>query len=174
MMLRLVPAIQKLGATGVSCTPSYGLYLIDWCKERGIDTRSLGLVNMQPNPTGRTGPRLRCIGRTDDMLIVRGVNLFPTAIRSVLKSYHPDVSGMFQVRPKQHGVQQSPPLPLVVELGDGVGEAAEGLRDRMTDEIRMRLLVSTDIQFVTFGTLPRETYKSKLIDYSDTNQDKEA
>ena len=43
---RMVTAIQKLGATGVSCTPSYGLYLIDWCREKGIDTRKLGLQNM--------------------------------------------------------------------------------------------------------------------------------
>ena len=131
-------------------------------------------VNMQPNPTGRTGPRIRCIGRTDDMLIVRGVNLFPSAIRSVLKTYQPDISGMFQVRPKQRGVQQAPPLPIVVELGDGFTKPADGLKDRMTDEIRTRLLVSTDIQLVPFGTLPRETYKSKLIDYSDTNQNQES
>ena len=43
---RLVTAIQKLKATGISCTPSYGLYLIDYCQEHGIDTRSLGLTNM--------------------------------------------------------------------------------------------------------------------------------
>ena len=30
---RLIGAVHKLGATGISCTPSYGLYLIDWCKE---------------------------------------------------------------------------------------------------------------------------------------------
>ena len=39
---RLVTAIQKLKATGISCTPSYGLYLIDYCQQHGIDTRSLG------------------------------------------------------------------------------------------------------------------------------------
>lgn len=176
---RMVSAIRNLKATGISCTPSYGLYLIDWCQQHDIPTRSLGLtnmitagepgggdplirgrieeafgcmvresmgigdislsawaededgngmhfmargfvhvelidpvsgeprpwedgaegelvytalerdampllrfrsrdhviVNMQPNPTGRTGPRIRCVGRTDDMLIVRGVNL---------------------------------------------------------------------------------------------------
>ncbi len=43
---RLVTAVQKLGATGVSCTPSYGLYLIDWCREHGIEPRSLDLRNM--------------------------------------------------------------------------------------------------------------------------------
>ncbi|MDJ0760585.1 MAG: AMP-binding protein [Woeseiaceae bacterium] len=268
---RLVTAIQKLKATGISCTPSYGLYLIDWCQQHDIDTRSLGLtnmitagepgggdplirerietafgckvresmgigdislsawaedddgngmhfmargfvhvelidpasgdpipwedgaegelvytalqrdampllrfrsrdhvvVNMQPNPTGRTGPRIRCIGRTDDMLIVRGVNLFPSAIRSILNEFTPDVSGMLQVRPKERGVLQTPPLPIVVELGEDFSGSADELKGRLKDEIRSRLLVTADIQLVPYGTVPRETYKSKLIDYSD-------
>jgi phenylacetate-CoA ligase len=275
---RLVTAIQKLGATGISCTPSYGLYLIDWCQEHGIDTQSLGLanmitagepgggdplirgrieeafgckvresmgigdislstwaedddgngmhfmargfvhvelidpasgepipwvngaegeliytalqrdampllrfrsrdhvvVNMNENPTGRTGPRIRCIGRTDDMLIVRGVNLFPSAIRSILNEFTPDVSGMLQVRPKEHGVLQTPPLPLVVELGEDFSGSAEDLQKRLQLEIRSRLLVTTDLRLVPYGTIPRETYKSKLIDYSDVESAKAA
>jgi phenylacetate-CoA ligase len=268
---RLVSAIVNLQATGVSCTPSYGLYLIDWCQERGIDTRSLGLtnmitagepgggdpmvrgriedafgcrvresmgigdislsawaededgggmhfmardyvhvelidpesaepmewahgaegelvytalkreampllrfrsrdhvvVNMEANPTGRTGPRIRCIGRTDDMLIVRGVNLFPSAIRSLLKDFSPDVSGLLQVRPRQRGVLQTPPLPVVVELGPGVAAPPPGLAERIEQEIRARLVVTTEVSLVPHGTLPRETYKTRLIDYSD-------
>lgn len=268
---RLVTAIRRLGATGISCTPSYGLYLIDWCAEHGIDTRALGLtnmitagepgggdplirgriedafgcsvresmgigdislsvwaeddaadgmhfmargfvhvelidpasgdpiawedgaegelvytalqreampllrfrsrdhvvVNMAPNPTGRTGPRIRCIGRTDDMLIVRGVNLFPTAIRSILNEFVPEVSGMLLVRPKERGVLQTPPLPVQVELGEHGTAAPEDLRQRIAAEIRARLLVTTDVQLVAYGTIPRETYKAKLIDYGD-------
>lgn len=275
---RLVTAIQKLKATGISCTPSYGLYLIDWCQQHGIETETLGLtnmitagepgggdplirdrietafgckvresmgigdislsawaededangmhfmargfvhvelidpasgepipwedkaegelvytalqrdampllrfrsrdhvvVNMQSNPTGRTGPRIRCVGRTDDMLIVRGVNLFPSAIRSILNEFTPDVSGMLLVRPKEHGVLQTPPLPIVVELGDGSAEANPDLQKRLTDEIRSRLLVTADVQLVPYGTIPRETYKAKLIDYSDVETTKAA
>jgi len=267
---RLVGAIQKLGATGVSCTPSYGLYLIDWCRERGIDTRALGLrnmitaaepgggdpmirerietafgcrvresmgigdislsvwaedddgngmnlaargfvhvelidpargtpvpwehgaegelvytalqreampllrfrsrdhvvVNMRPNPTGRTGPRIRCIGRTDDMLIVRGVNLYPTALRSVLADFRPHVAEIFRIRPRTRGVAQQPPLPVVIELGPGVGSEPAGLRERLAEQIKTRLLVATDIQLVPYGTLPRDTYKAKLVDFS--------
>jgi phenylacetate-CoA ligase len=267
---RLVTAIQKLGATGVSCTPSYGLYLIDWCREHGIATQSLGLKNMitagepgggdpmirsriegafgcqvresmgigdmslsvwaededgngmnfaargyvhtelidphtgrtlpweegaqgelvytalqreamplvrfrsrdhvvvtmKPNPTGRTGPRIRCIGRTDDMLIVRGVNLFPSAIRSILKEFSPDVGETFRICPRSKGVRQTPPLPLMVELAEGIGNAPEGLNQRMSAEIRSRLMVTTEISFVPYRTLPRETYKSSLVDYS--------
>ena len=42
-----------------------------------------------PCPCGRTGPRIRCIGRTDDMLIVRGVNVFPSAVREVVSGFAP-------------------------------------------------------------------------------------
>ena len=38
---------------------------------------------------GRSGPRVRCIGRTDDMLIVRGVNVFPSAVREVVSAFAP-------------------------------------------------------------------------------------
>ncbi|MEA2124039.1 MAG: phenylacetate-CoA ligase, partial [Solirubrobacteraceae bacterium] len=46
-------------------------------------TRDHVRVSTSPCPCGRTGPRVRCIGRTDDMLIVRGVNVFPSAVRDV-------------------------------------------------------------------------------------------
>jgi phenylacetate-CoA ligase len=132
------------------------------------------IVNMQPNPQGRTGPRIRCIGRTDDMLIVRGVNLFPSALRSILKEFMPQVSGMLQIRPKSAGVLQAPPLPVIIELGKSCPTPPEGLQERITDEIRARLLVTTDVRLVPYGTLPRETYKSKLIDYSDVEPPKAA
>ena len=268
---RLVGAIRNLGATGISCTPSYGLYMIDWCRERGIETRTLGLqnmitaaepgggdpmirerietafgcvvresmgigdislsawaedddgkgmnlaargfvhvelidpvtgkrvpweheaqgelvytalaresmpllrfrsrdhvvVNMQSNPTGRTGPRIRCIGRTDDMLIVRGVNLYPTAIRGILRDFTPDVGEIFRIRPRVPGVSQPIPLPIVVELGPDVVSEPPGLRERLTAQIKTRLLIAADVQLVPHGTLPRDTYKAKLVEYPE-------
>ncbi|MDB4299754.1 phenylacetate--CoA ligase family protein, partial [bacterium] len=268
---RMVTAIQRLGATGVSCTPSYGLYLIDWCRDQGIDTRSLGLQNMitagepgggdplvrkaisdafgctvresmgigdislsvwaedaaengmnfmargfahvelidpvsgapipwehgaqgelvytalqreamplfrfrsrdhvvvtmEDNATGRTGARIRCIGRTDDMLIVRGVNLFPTAVRSVMECFQNEVSGIFSIRPNEVGVLQTPPLPIIVEVAHGTSTDNQILVKRIKDEIKARLLVTTDVRLVPHGSLPRETYKTKLVDYSE-------
>jgi hypothetical protein len=50
---------------------------------------------------------------------------------------------------------------VVIELGQDTPSAPEGLRQRIVDEIRARLLVTTDVSFVPYNTLPRETYKSK-------------
>lgn len=114
---------------------------------------------------GRTAPRVRCIGRTDDMLIVRGVNVFPSAIREVVSQFHAEVSGVVSIRPTVRGVKQAPPLPVVVELADGV-RASEELAQRIRQRIRDTLVVGTEIQLVPWGALPRSDYKSKLIDWS--------
>jgi phenylacetate-CoA ligase len=122
---------------------------------------------MQSNPTGRTGPRIRCIGRTDDMLIVRGVNLYPTAIRAILRDFTPDVGGIFRIRPRVRGVSQPTPLPIVIELGPDVVSEPPGLRERLTAQIKTRLLIAADVQLVPHGTLPRDTYKAKLVEYPE-------
>jgi phenylacetate-CoA ligase len=125
------------------------------------------VVNMEPNPAGRTGPRIRCVGRTDDMLIVRGVNLFPTAIRAILNEFRPDVGELFVIRPTRKGVAQTPPLPITVELGPQRDEPAPGLAERIADAIRARVVVGCTVNFVRYGALPRETYKSRLVDFSN-------
>src|SRR5206468_803294 len=63
-------------------------------------TRDHVAVRTSPCPCGRTGPRVRCIGRTDDMLIVRGVNVFPSAVRDVVSTFAPHVSGHILIRPR--------------------------------------------------------------------------
>ena len=75
-------------------------------------------VRVGPCACGRTAPRVRCIGRTDDMLIVRGVNVFPSAVREVVDAFAPKVSGAIAIRPRAPGVRQEPPLPIRVETGE--------------------------------------------------------
>jgi phenylacetate-CoA ligase len=110
---------------------------------------------------GRTAPRVRCIGRTDDMLIVRGVNLFPSAVREVVNQFAPAVTGVIMIRPKAPGVRQEPPLPIQVEIGDGAN--AGDLAERIKKRIRDTLLVTTKIELAPAGSLPRSEYKSKLV-----------
>jgi phenylacetate-CoA ligase len=116
-----------------------------------------------PCACGRTGPRIRCLGRTDDMLIVRGVNVFPSALREVVSGFAPDVSGHILVRPSQAGVKQEPPLPVSVELAqDARADAA--LAESIRERLRSVLVVQTRVELVPWGTLQRSEYKSKLVE----------
>jgi phenylacetate-CoA ligase len=108
---------------------------------------------------GSTALRARCIGRTDDMLIVRGVNVFPSAVREVVARFHPRVTGAILIQPRSRGVRQDPPLPIVVE-----GEA--GLADAIAGEIRAALTFSAQVRMAAPKSLPRSDYKSKLVDFS--------
>jgi phenylacetate-CoA ligase len=127
-------------------------------------TRDHVRVKISPCPCGRTGPRIRCIGRTDDMLIVRGVNVFPSAVREVVGAFAPDVSGNIVVRPRTTGVKQQPPLPITVELPDGAA-VDPALAERISARLRQVLTVQTAVELVPWGSLPRSEYKSRLIQH---------
>jgi phenylacetate-CoA ligase len=126
-------------------------------------TRDHVRIHMSECSCGRTGPRVRCIGRTDDMLIVRGVNVFPSAVREVVGGFAPDVSGNILVRPAADGVKQEPPLPVAVELAQGA-TVADGLADAIRARLRTVLVVQTSVELVPWGTLQRSEYKSKLVE----------
>ena len=115
-------------------------------------------VRVRPN-----GPRIRCLGRTDDMLIVRGVNVFPSAVREVVGEFAPAVSGNVLVRPRAAGVKQEPPLPVSVELARDVAPD-DALVGSIRERLRGVLTVQTEVELVPFGALQRSEYKSKLIE----------
>ena len=126
-------------------------------------TRDHVEVRTSPCACGRTGPRVRCVGRTDDMLVVRGVNVFPSAVRDVVAAFVPEVSGHVLVRPAAPGVKQEPPLPVSVELArDRAGD--EQLADAIRDRLRSVLVVQTRVDLVPWGSLQRSEYKSKLVE----------
>jgi phenylacetate-CoA ligase len=98
------------------------------------------------------------------MLIVRGVNVFPSAVREVVSEFAPDVSGHIVVRPRTAGVKQDPPLPVTVELAEGAapdGALATAIREKLRDV----LVVQIQVELVPFGTLHRSEYKSRLVEY---------
>ena len=126
-------------------------------------TRDHVHVRASPCACGRTSPRVRCVGRTDDMLIVRGVNVFPTAVRDVVGAFAPRVSGHIRLRPSADGVKQEPPLPVAVELAEGV-EPDDALAETIRERIRAVLVVSTRVELVPWGSLERSEYKGQLVD----------
>jgi len=127
-------------------------------------TRDHVQVRLTSCRCGRTSPRVRCSGRTDDMLIVRGVNLFPSAVREVVSAFMPTVTGQILVKPQAPGVKQEPPLPVSVELArDAAGDAA--LADAIRERLRNVLVVQTQIELVPWGSLRRSEYKSTLVEH---------
>ena len=112
---------------------------------------------------GRTSPRIRCVGRTDDMLIVRGVNVFPSAIREVVNTFSPKVSGHIMVRPRAQGVKQEPPLPVSIELARDA-RATDDLSEAIRARLREVLLVSTRVELAPWGSFERSEYKSTLLE----------
>ena len=126
-------------------------------------TRDHVQVRTGPCACGRTAPRVRCLGRTDDMLIVRGVNVFPAAVREVVAGFAPDVSGHILVKPRAPGVKQEPPLPVSVELAQG-REDDSTLAEAIGAKLRAVLVVQAQVELVPWGALGRSEYKSTLVE----------
>jgi phenylacetate-CoA ligase len=97
------------------------------------------------------------------MLIVRGVNVFPSAVREVVSAFAPQVTGHILVRPETPGVKQEPPLPVTVELArDATADAA--LAEAIRERLRSVLVVQTRVELVPWGSLQRSEYKAKLLE----------
>jgi phenylacetate-CoA ligase len=101
------------------------------------------------------------------MLIVRGVNVFPSAVREVVNTFAPTVSGHIAVRPRAPGVKQEPPLPVTVELARDT-RPTDALADAIGTKLREELTVRAEIELVAFGSLSRSEYKSKLVEPSSS------
>jgi len=101
------------------------------------------------------------------MLIVRGVNVFPSAVREVVNGFQPQVSGHILVRPRRAGVKQDPPLPVAVELAPDAPQD-QALAESIRERLRAVLVVQTQVDLVPHGSLQRSEYKSKLVETRGT------
>lgn len=115
---------------------------------------------------GRTGYKVRCVGRTDDMLIVRGINLFPSAVKQLVAEFEPVATGEMRIRADFEGHSTQQPLQLVVEYADGVGESARAqLAADVESRVRSALGVKVVVNLVPELTLKRPDHvKVNLIE----------
>lgn len=105
---------------------------------------------------GRTGPLIRCVGRTDDMLIVRGINLFPSAIQEVVAELAPQVTGIIRIVADFDGHSTQRNLKVLIERGDNADPAADaGLKEELDRRLRNRLSVKTDVTIVPADTFEK-------------------
>jgi phenylacetate-CoA ligase len=130
-------------------------------------TRDLTRVVPECCSCGRTHRRIERIkGRTDDMLIVGGVNVFPSQIESVLMKT-PEVGNNYQIVLDRH--ENLDRLHVRVELNSsmfqGDMEALNRLKKRLVDELKALITVNPRIELLEPGSLPPSTGKAvRVID----------
>ncbi|MCS7144258.1 MAG: phenylacetate--CoA ligase, partial [Archaeoglobaceae archaeon] len=114
---------------------------------------------------GRTHPRLlRILGRSDDMLIVRGVNVFPSQIEHVLMQI-PEVGDNFQiVLTRESGLDE---ITVKVEVRDEIftGELwdLKELQQKIQRVLQKELLLRTNVELVEKGSIERSMGKAKRV-----------
>jgi phenylacetate-CoA ligase len=121
-------------------------------------------VQMSETRSGRTAPRITTLGRTDDMLLVRGVNVFPSAVRDVVASFVPRTTGHIRIVLERPGPLVSPPLPVEVEVASGVPAGTEAaLAEEVAQAVRRRLHFTPEVRLIPEGTLPRTSLKTQYV-----------
>ena len=122
-------------------------------------------VYTDPCPCGQSGFRYKLVGRTDDMLKVKGVMVYPTMIRGVIESYAPRVTGQFRIILEEPPPRVVPPLKLKVEYGEGVPrEKLEELAEEISQTMSSKIKIRPKILWVEPRELERSTYKGKVFE----------
>ncbi len=109
----------------------------------------------------RTTFRMRVLGRRDDMFIVRGVNVYPAAILSVVGDFRPRVTGRARVVRKKGEVSVTPPVPIEVEVTDGLGPDPK-LVAELTEAIHTKLVFRSEVKLVPEAEFGEAGYKTRL------------
>ena len=109
---------------------------------------------------GRTAPRFRVTGRADDMVVVRGVNVFPTSVAALVTS-DPALSGEYRIVLTGEGPYDR--LPLEVERARDCAQSDDVIRERLEAAARADLRVSAEVRVLDFGALPRTEGKTRRV-----------
>ena len=116
-------------------------------------TRDIAMIIPGKCKCGRTHRRIsRIIGRTDDMIIVRGVNIFPQQIERVLMGIKA-VAQNYQIVLESYD-QMTVRVEISKELFDGKVEHLVNLQSEITEKLRSEILVKPKVDLLEPGTLP--------------------
>lgn len=126
-------------------------------------TRDHVVVTHTECDCGRTGVGIRIIGRTDDLLIVQGMNVYPAAVRDVVASFAPATNGVIEIQ--LHAAPPegwAPPVHIKAEV---TAEAADpaALAAAIEARLREKLIFRARLELVPEMALPRYEYKAKLV-----------
>lgn len=122
-------------------------------------TRDISRLDDSPCPCGRTHVRLaRIAGRDDDMLIVRGVNIFPSQIEAVLIGF-PDVAPHYQIVVRRDGTMDT--LTVEIEAAPALEGADRETLKRTGDAVRQHLKSLLGIACAVIVKRPGEVPRSE-------------
>jgi len=128
----------------------------------------------EPCPCGRTYPRLPqgLYGRIDDMFIVRGENIYPSAIEDVLRGID-GFGGEFRVIVSRRETMDELLVRAEYQAGHGDSTRRAQLAATMKERLRARLGVTPVVELVAPGELPRTEFKARrVIDDRDLYHEK--
>ena len=128
-------------------------------------TKDLCSLIYEPCECGRTSVRMtRIMGRSDDMLIIRGINVFPSQIESVILQL-PEFEPQYLLVVTRENNRDN--LEVQVELkeeyySDEINKTIE-MRDKLARRLQSVLSISADVKIVSPNTLERSLGKSKRV-----------
>ena len=128
-------------------------------------TRDLTRIIDEPCACGRTHRKIdRIVGRTDDMLIIRGVNVFPSQIEQVITGF-PEIVPHYQIVLTTKGTLDHVELRVETAPDFSFDEirALEDLRRRLAAELKSNLQIAVDIKIVEPKTIERSEGKAKRV-----------
>ncbi|MDI3524890.1 MAG: hypothetical protein PWP60_161 [Candidatus Atribacteria bacterium] len=130
-------------------------------------TRDLAYYYEEPCPCGRTHRRIsRIRGRSDDMFIFRGVNIFPIQIEKVLMNI-PEVASNYRIILDREDFKDTMKVEVEIKPEFFFGDLLklERLRERIKAELRSEILVTPEVVLVEPGSLPVSEGKAvRVID----------
>lgn len=111
---------------------------------------------------GRGSVCIRGLGRTDNMFIVRGVNVFPSAVKDLVSEFD-ETTGHLRIHlDEKDGQSVEAPVDITLEVTD---DTTSDIDERLESRIRENLQFQADIKIVPEGTLERSEYKSSIVEY---------
>lgn len=128
-------------------------------------TRDVTRIVSEPCACGRTHRKIdRLRGRTDDMLIIRGVNVFPSQIEQVITGF-PEIATQYQIILTNDGPLDKVELLVETEPDFPIDEVRrlEDLKRRLAAELKSNLQVNVDIKIVEPKSIERSEGKAKRI-----------
>ena len=114
---------------------------------------------------GFPGKRIKLVGRSDDMLVVKGVNIYPSVIKQVIESFTPQVTGEMRIVLDEPPPRVVPPLKLKVEYGTLTPKTElEGLAKEISQAAHDQFKIRPSIEWVEPNTLEKSTRKTPIFE----------